>query len=161
MSAQITIVIRIDMHKYDSNAEDISDYDIQDTKKYNLKDFPPNDQKIVLSIVEKQMNDYVNFCIKDNEYEALNGTNYNDYCSDFGYVRSRVKIHNVTSKEIKIYLKFEDCIPKKITEHISKEITDGFFSSVIDSVLLSDGEYNLIPQLDSWGDNCSFKVTWR
>jgi hypothetical protein len=62
MLEQTTITIRTDIHKHDKEAEEDDLYDIQDTRKYDLSEFTPNNQKIILDIVEKDMHDYVEFC---------------------------------------------------------------------------------------------------
>lgn len=151
MSTQTTMVVRIDIHKYDEDAEDDSDYDIQDTKKYKLTEFTPDDKKIILDIVEKQMHDYIDFCREDDESEKKHQTKskYFDYCNNSGYVRSRIKTTNVVRKGLKIYFDFKSCDSKKINKRMLVEVTDGFFSSPTDSVQLSNGEYVLVSQLDS------------
>ena len=97
-----------------------------------------------MDIVENKMRKYIDFCKEEDEYQKPRGDSYSDYCNDFGYVRSRIKTADVTRKELKIYFDFKNCDHEKIIKRMSTEVSDGFFSGIIDGVQLSNGEYVLI-----------------
>lgn len=166
----VTAIISFDIHKREKNSTSDDYKEIENTKNYALNDFTETDQKIIFDAIETKMRDYVTFCKEENDkedyiyrytdsYDRYFNNNdrfnseehdYDDYCNGVGYAKSRIKSNNVKRKGCKIYINFESCNPKKINHQMTMELMEGYFSDCIKEVILSDGEYILTSQLNSW-----------
>jgi hypothetical protein len=137
------VIIQYDIYQHDEEestrlTEAGEYYNIFDSRKYDLNNFPLHDQTLILAQIDEDIRFFIGIC------ETIS-----DSKSNSNYAKDKINGAIIRREVSKVYFEFIDCDPGQINDCMMHETYAGWFSSYR-PINLSVGGFALMPQWCPW-----------